>query len=590
MHLMQLMADVQIGGYINLWKLLPVLILLLIWARLLTWMDKDSVEAHLPRLLLNSVEVAVLVGGLLVFLFIPLGSYIVGLSVFLLAFVIDLGIYLGMRHQKVGLGDLSKQFNEFIKSIGKRKEKEVKVAEGAVGLVDKGGKTMEPPNSESPDAAGYDAAQKLLADPLRRHAEQIELIPQEGAAAVRFIADGVAYTGTTLGREEAAAAVGLLKKLASLDLTQVRKPQTGKMKLMYGGKKRDAEVTTAGSTAGESVTIALDVKGRHNLKLEELGMTDEQFGQVLDAVHDDSGGVVLVSAPKGQGLNSLIYAVLRKHDAFLQHIQTIERNAPADLEGIKQNPLPPNASGSEETKLVDWVCSQEPDIVAITEIEDPRSAAVLAKFAATGRRVYVGMRSGSTFEALNHWRKLIGDDAAAMKDLKFIVSGRIVRKLCMACKVGYTADPETLRRLNMSPDKVGKLFQARNQPLRDPKGNPLVCEFCQDMRFVGRVGVYETFIIDDEVRNVIVSGGSVNQLKAIFRKQRQKYLQEAALARVELGDTSVQEVLRVLGSGGSSSSGSSSGKGPSPGRGGAGGPAVAPRKPSSGPRPSARPQ
>src|SRR5581483_9303387 len=113
MHLMQLMADVQIGGYINLWKLLPVLILLLIWARLLTWMDKDSVEAHLPRLLLNSVEVAVLVGGLLVFLFIPLGSYIVGLSVFLLAFVIDLGIYLGMRHQKVGLGDLSKQFNEF---------------------------------------------------------------------------------------------------------------------------------------------------------------------------------------------------------------------------------------------------------------------------------------------------------------------------------------------------------------------------------------------------------------------------------------------------------------------------------------------
>ena len=151
----------------------------------------------------------------------------------------------------------------------------------------------------------------------------------------------------------------------------------------------------------------------------------------------------------------------------------------------------------------------------------------------------------------------------------------------MACKVGYTADPETLRRLNMSPDKVGKLFQARTQPLRDQKGNPLVCEFCQDMRFVGRVGVYETFIVDDEVRNVIVGGGTINQLKALFRKQRQKYLQEAALARVEAGDTSVQEVLRVLGSGGSSSSGSSSsGKGPT----------VVPKRPSSGPRPSARPQ
>src|SRR4051812_19280555 len=111
MHLMLLMADVPIGAYINLWKLLPVLILLLIWARLLTWMDKDAIEAHLPRLMLNSVEIGVLIGGLMIFLFIPLGSYLVGLSVFLFTFVLDLAIYLGMRHQKVGLGDLSKQFN-----------------------------------------------------------------------------------------------------------------------------------------------------------------------------------------------------------------------------------------------------------------------------------------------------------------------------------------------------------------------------------------------------------------------------------------------------------------------------------------------
>jgi type II secretory ATPase GspE/PulE/Tfp pilus assembly ATPase PilB-like protein len=584
MHLMHLMADVQVGAYINLWKLLPVLILLLIWARLLTWMDKDAIDAHLPRQILNSIEIAILILGLLVFLFIPLGSYLVGLAVFVFAFVLGLAIYLGLRHQKVGLGDLSKQFNAWIKGIGKGKEKEVKVAEGAVGLINKAGSVIEPPDAESPEAAGYDAVQKLMADPLRRHAEQINLIPQEGAAAVQFTADGVPYSGTTMSRDEATASVQYLKRLAGLDLNELRKPQTGKMKITYGGKKHDTEIVTAGSTAGESVSIGIDVKSRHNLKLEELGMTDEQFTQMIDVIHD-STGIVLLSAPKGQGLNSLVYAVLRRHDAFLSHIQTIERDAPADIEGIKQNPLPPNASGSEEAKLADWVCSQEPVVVAVNEVQDPRTVASLLKFAATGRRVYVGLRAKSTFDALEQWRKLCGDDTAAMKDLNFIVSGRVVRKLCMACKVGYTADPETLRRLNMSPDKVGKLFQARTQPLRDPKGNPLVCEFCQDMHFVGRVGVYETFIVDDEVKRVIVSGGTINQLKAIFRKQRQKYLQEAALARVELGDTSVQEVLRVLGSGGSSSSGSSSGKSPS-----AGGPTAAPRKPSSGPRPSARPK
>src|SRR4051812_40622927 len=392
MHLMQIMAEgaVPVGSYVNLWKLLPVLIVLLIWARLLTWMDKDSIEAHLPRLMLNSIEIAVLILGLMVFLFMP--SYLVALSVFLFAFILDVGIYLGMRHQKVGLKDLSKQFNTWIKSIGKGKEKEVKVAEGAVGLIDKKGSTIAPPDAESPDAAAYEAVQKLLADPLRRHAEEIQLVPAEGAWTVRFIADGVPFNGTAMARDEAAAGVQYLKKLAGLDMTELRKPQSGKMKLSYGGKKHEALVTTAGSTAGESVTVGIDVKSRHNLKLEELGLTDDQFTSILDVIHDNTG-IVLVSAPKGQGLNSLIYALLRKHDAFLSHIQTIEREAPADIEGVKQNPLPANASGSEEEKLASWVTSQEPDVVAITEIEDPRTAATLLRFAAMGKRVYVGIRA-----------------------------------------------------------------------------------------------------------------------------------------------------------------------------------------------------
>jgi type IV pilus assembly protein PilB len=262
----------------------------------------------------------------------------------------------------------------------------------------------------------------------------------------------------------------------------------------------------------------------------------------------EGGGIVLLSAPKGQGLTSLVYGVLRKHDAFLSHIQTIERDPPMELEGITQNTLPTNAPPAEEAKLAEWVGSQEPDVIAMSRMDDPRSAAALLKFVATAehRRLYVGLRASSTFDALAQWRKLVGDDKHALKHLKLIVNGRLVRKLCMACKVGYTPEPDVLRRLNMSPEKVGKLFQARTTPLVDPKGNPLVCEFCTDLRFVGRTGVYEMFAFDDEVRQVVLSGGSVNQLKALFRKQRRKYLQEEALARVEAGETSVQEVLRVL--------------------------------------------
>jgi general secretion pathway protein E len=121
-----------------------------------------------------------------------------------------------------------------------------------------------------------------------------------------------------------------------------------------------------------------------------------------------------------------------------------------------------------------------------------------------------------------------------------------MRRLCAACKAGYTPDPTTLRKLNMDPDKIERLYQARTQPMRDAKGNPIVCEFCKELYFKGRIGVYELFLIDDDVRSVVEAGGSLNQLKAAFRKQRGKYLQEAALAQVEAGETSVQEVLRVM--------------------------------------------
>jgi general secretion pathway protein E len=144
------------------------------------------------------------------------------------------------------------------------------------------------------------------------------------------------------------------------------------------------------------------------------------------------------------------------------------------------------------------------------------------------------------------WRKLIGDDRKAMRNLKYVISGRILRKLCAACKVGYTPDPATLRKLNLNPDKVRTLFQARSTPLMDPKGNPIPCEFCRELQFKGRTGVFETMLVDDEVRQIIEAGGSANQLKSAFRKQRGRYLQEQALAKVEAGETSVQEVLRVM--------------------------------------------
>jgi type II secretory ATPase GspE/PulE/Tfp pilus assembly ATPase PilB-like protein len=253
-----------------------------------------------------------------------------------------------------------------------------------------------------------------------------------------------------------------------------------------------------------------------------------------------------VSAPKGSGLTTLMYAILRAHDAFLTHIHTIERAPDIDLEGITQNKLAPNATGAEEAKQTRWVIDQQPDTIAITSIEDTSTAMELVKFAKEGKRVYIGVRAGNTQEALAQWVRLIGNEKRALEQLILVISGRVVRKLCNACKVGYAPDPTTLKKLNMDPDRVSKLYQERKEPMRDPKGQPVLCEFCHELHFKGRSGVYEMFIIDEDAKAAAEGGVTSPQMKMAFRKQRAKYLQEQALLLVEKGDTSVQEVLRVL--------------------------------------------
>lgn len=536
-------ANVEAGPYISLGKIAPVLLILLIWSRLLTWADKDTDRAHLPR---EGINLGMMLGFVLAFvLFFLLPSFAIAFSVLIVIMLIEVGAYLGLRNSKVGLKDINEDFRGWI--AGMRGEKKTNVEAGAVTFFDKKNNAIPVPDSESPDRAAYDALQQLLTDPIRKNADRIDVTPGEGASQVKFSVDGFPYSGVSLDRTAGAAAIAYIKPLAGLNIEEKRKPQSGSMKVQLDGKRRELEVSTAGSSAGEFLKIQMEMKKRHSLKLDQLGFSTEQLQLVNDAIQDPKG-IVLVTSPRGQGLTSMLYALLRSHDAFVQHIQTIERVADQDVEGVTQNKLAANAPAAEEAKLVGWISSQEPDVLMINQMEDPGTPREMIAFAGhgNGKRIYIGMRAGSTFDALAMWRKLVGDDKLAVEKVNMVISGRVMRKLCMACKVAYAPDPEQLRKLNLNPAKATQLFQARRETLRDAKGNAIPCEFCQELRYTGRFGVFEVLTVDEEMRGVVAAGGSANQLKAAFRKQKGKLLQEMALARVEAGDTSLAEVKRVM--------------------------------------------
>lgn len=533
-------ATFDSGGYINLLKLLPVVVIFFGWARLMTWLDKDAIAAHLPREILNT---GLFIVGLIAFaFFFVIPNYWVALGAVVVVILASVLAYMAMRQRSVGLGDLKSELGGITRGI--KKERKAKAREGEVQLLAKSG-PVPVPERDDPDYVGYEAVQEMLVEPLRKNAERIEMRPSGDASAVQYVVDGVAYSGAALDPQTASACLAYLKKNAGLDVEDRRKPQVGSIKAALDGKRHELEIATAGTTAGESMRITVNPRGAGQFTLDTIGLLPDQL-ELVQQIIQEPRGIVLVCAPRANGLTTLLYSLLRSHDAFVLHIQTIERAPRQDLEGITQNKLPLNASTADEARQVEWVASTQPDILMIDEVTNSASAHELIRLASEGKRVYVGMRAGTTFDALAMWRRLVGDDGLATSELRLIIAGRLLRRLCMACKVAYTPDSETLRKLNMDPQRVQKLYQARTQSLRDNRGHEIPCEFCQDLHFKGRFGVYELFLVDDEVRQAIASGGTVNQLKTIFRKQRLRYLQELALAQVEAGETSIQEVLRVL--------------------------------------------
>src|SRR5258706_11821955 len=248
--LIGLMAAADFGGaYISLLKLLPIILLLLVFLRLTTWIDKDAERAHLPREIINALVFIIGVAGFILFFFIP--SFAIAYSVLFGVVALDIGVYMILRSQQVGLGDLKGEFKQFLRSLGKGKAKVVQAEEGEVQFIKKNNDALEPPASDDASRAGYDGAQTILAGPLKKNAERIEVRPlNEGMAGITFMVDGYPYNAPSLSRGAAGSAITFLKKLAAMDVNDKRKPQTGSSKVILDGKRMELEVTTAGATGG----------------------------------------------------------------------------------------------------------------------------------------------------------------------------------------------------------------------------------------------------------------------------------------------------------------------------------------------------
>jgi len=235
-----------------------------------------------------------------------------------------------------------------------------------------------------------------------------------------------------------------------------------------------------------------------------------------------------------------MYALLRKHDAYTSNVQTIALEQQATIEGVRQNKFEPTGD-AEFSTTVRSILRRDPDVVAVAEMPDEATAREVAKADHERTRIYVSLRADGVLPAIQLFARAVGDQKLASNCLHGAIGQRLVRQLCVNCKAPFQPTAEMIKKLGL-PKDTKQLFKKSGQVLM--KDKPQVCPVCGGSGFFGQIGVFEVYTIGPDERKLIAAN-DMTALRAAFRQRKQQSLQQAALQHVVLGNTSVEEVIRV---------------------------------------------
>lgn len=436
----------------------------------------------------------------------------------------------------------------FAQAANESKRKKRKAGDAVLVFTGPNGE-LEPPNPET-NPAEHEIRlniEELFATMLDSRGSRLEIGPaRDGSYLAAIMVDGVRTPIGKFTPDRGAGLVTMLKAAAGLDVEDRRRPQSGTLHIgKPGSQALGLGVSTIGGQAGMKATLIVEPESQVQLRLKDLGLHPNQIDDVR-AMIDEEKGVVLQVAPAQGGRTATFYALLREHDAYLNNVQTLETDPVTAIDGVRANLFDPRANEGEFSTTVRSILRRDPDIVGIAEFPDAETAKEIARADHDRTRVYLSFNAGDPAEAMSKYMQGVSDDKLAAESLHGIVSQRLVRRLCHNCKVPFQPTPDMLKKLGL-PAEVKQLFRKSGKVLVKDKEE--TCPVCGGTGYFGQIGVFAVQSFGPEEREAIASG-QLNSLRGLLRQKKQQSLQTAALQHVVNGDTTVDEVVRVMEGGG----------------------------------------
>jgi general secretion pathway protein E len=419
------------------------------------------------------------------------------------------------------------------------------IAKAQISFVGSGGEVRNVPGKDDPLLSVHLRVEELLVPAIERRASRIDIAPTRSGVAASCLIDGVRANLGALSAEEAQAVIDYVKGQAGLDVQDRRRRQEAEFSLNGPTGSATLTLATSGSSVGQTLRLDFNRRERLSRPYDSLGLLDAQRAALdpLAEVHDRHG-VVLVTAPSGQGLTTTGYSLLSRHDAFTCNIKTLEKKIELRLDGIDHvgwdasNPSIPFATQLQS------ILRRDPDIVLVGDTGEANTAATAATPGREGPLVYVLMQQPGIAAAITEWCRAIGDLKMAVKPLRAVMTQRLVRTLCPNCKQPFQPPADQLKKLGIPERAAGRIHRAvgKIQPARNRIED---CPVCQGSGYLGQVAVFEVMSVSEEVRKHLLEG-DLKAAVAEARRHKMMLLPEAALAKVVSGDTSLEEFARVF--------------------------------------------
>jgi general secretion pathway protein E len=544
------------GFYFHWAKLLTLVLVYLCWVATCRWVDQDIAELRLRSALWNPLLFGCGVAGLVVVWLMP--WYWAAFILLLILYVTPSLAYVNVRNKLVSTPEkvLTKRHLKYLANRYLRLRFRSSDDDGPTGppveFIGKGSRGEE--NTANVDRAaaskGFKAAKEMVYEALQRRATDIHLEPTKEEMTVRFRVDGILHAADPFSRQMGDAVLNIFKVLATLDITEKRKPQDGSLSARVEGRLIDFRVATAGSVVGEKMVMRILDKSQQIIDLTQLGMREK----LRDQVHGIAGqphGMLIVCGPTGAGKSTTLYACLNEIDRFQKNVITIENPVEYNIDNVTQIEVNVKAGKTFAGELRS-ILRQDPDVIYIGEIRDQETAEIACQAAQTGHMVFTTLHANDTVTALGRLIDLGVQPFMVADAVSAVLGQRLVRLLCPKCKVRYKPNPDLLRKANLPADKIKHFYRPPESPSelggegRGGDGDmPGVCSHCGGTGYYGRTGVFELLVITDRIRDLIRDNPNLNSIRQEGIKSGMKYLQEDGLRQVIEGKTSIQELLRV---------------------------------------------